>query len=77
MFEFEKVQAGVLGLLLCQRGRLSAPREEVFVFLLFRYLARETTMSTPGHITITNERKTDTSTKHAHSNLPKWPPDPK
>ena len=61
-----KVQAGVLGLLLRQRGRLSAPREEAFVLSLFfplRYFARETAMSKPGHITITNGRKTHTSTK--------------
>ena len=63
-----KVQAGVLGLLLRQRERLSAQREEAF-FLLFRYFARETTMSTPGHITITNERDTDTSTTNVHSKL--------
>ena len=52
------IEFGKLGLLLRQRGRLSAPREEAFVFFPLRYFARETTMSTPGHITITNERKT-------------------
>ena len=60
-----KVQGGVLGLLLRQCGKLSAPLEEAFVPSLFfplRYFARESTMSTPGHITITNERKTDTTT---------------
>ena len=36
-----------------QRGRLSAPRWET---LLCRYFARETTMSTSGHITITRGR---------------------
>ena len=73
MVEFEKFKLGVLGLLLRQRGRLSAPHEEAFVFFfsLFRYFARETTMSTPGQITITNERKTHASTTHAHSKLPK------
>ena len=50
---FLKVQAGVLVLLLRQRGRLSAPREEAVVLFLFCYFARETTMGTPGHITIT------------------------
>ena len=50
---FRKVQAGVLVLLLRQRGRVRAPREEAVVFFFFRYFARETTMSTPGHITIT------------------------
>ena len=54
---FRRVQAGVLVLLVRQRGRLSAPREEAFVLLcssLLRYFARETTMSTPGHITVTS-----------------------
>ena len=50
---FREVQAGVLVLLLRQRGRVRAPREEAVVFFFFRYFARETTMSTPGHITIT------------------------
>ena len=49
-----KVQAGMLGPLLRQRGRLSALCEEAFFFfLLSRYFARETTMSAPGHTPIT------------------------
>ena len=49
---FRKVQAGVLVLLLRRRGRLSAPREVAVAFFPF-FAARETTISTPGHITIT------------------------
>ena len=68
-----KVQDGVLGLLLRRRGRLSAPRWEAVVFLLFRYFARETPTCTSGHMTITKKRKTHTHQQQniAHSELPK------